>query len=95
MLRFTDDELLAKALAAIEAVEKRARQGPIAQTPELRFVLAYLANRAPERWPFDEAWKQATRDIVGGSAASGFGRRQSLLAAINGIYLQLGVRRPQ
>lgn len=95
MPRFSEEQLVAKALAAIEAVEERADQGPIEATPELRFVLAFLANHAPERWPFDECWRLVTSPPADSTAASGFGRRQGLLAAINGIYVQLGLRRPR
>jgi hypothetical protein len=91
--RFTEEQLIAKALAAVEAVEHRARKGSVEPTPELRFVLAYLANRAPERWPFDQCWQLATGRAVDETLAAQFGRQQGLLAAINGIYVQLGLRR--
>lgn len=93
--RFSEEQLIAKALAAVEAVEERAQHGPVAPTPELRFVLAYLANRAPERWPFDECWKLATGAALDSTDAAVFGRRQGLLAAINGIYRQLRIERPR
>jgi hypothetical protein len=91
--RFSEDQLVAKALAAIEAVEQRAQHGPIEPTPELRFVLAYLANRAPERWPFDQVWQLATGRSLDDTLAADFGRSQGLLAAVNGVYVQLGLRR--
>jgi hypothetical protein len=93
--RFTEEQLISKALAAIEAVELRARQGPVEPTPELRFVLAFLANRAPERWPFDQCWQLVTGKPLSDTLAADFGRAQGLLAAVNGIYVQLGLRRPQ
>jgi hypothetical protein len=93
MPRFTEEQLIAKALAAVEAVERRARNGALEPTSELRFVLAYLANRAPERWPFDQCWQLATGQPVDDTLAAEFGRQQGLLAAINGIYVQLGMRR--
>lgn len=95
MPRFSEDQLIAKALAAVEAVEERAKQGPVEGTPELRFVLAYLANKAPERWPFDQCWQIATGEVRDDTLAADFGRHQGLLAAINGIYVQLGLRRPE
>jgi hypothetical protein len=94
MRRFSEERLIAKALVALSAVEERARHGPVEATPELRFVLAYLANRAPERWPFDQCWQLATGRPLDDTLAAGFGRQQGLLAAINGIYVQLGLRRP-
>jgi hypothetical protein len=93
MPRFTEEQLIGKALAAVEAVERRARLGTLEPTPELRFVLAYLANRAPERWPFDQCWQLAIGQAMDDTLAAGFGRQQGLLAAINGIYAQLGFRR--
>ena len=58
----------------------------------LRFVLAWLARDAAERWPFDSFWTAATRS-GGVTYCDEFGRRQTLRAAINGIYVQLGLRR--
>jgi hypothetical protein len=92
--RFTDQQLVAKALAALEAVRERALEAPVEPTAELRFVLAFLAARAPERWPFDACWHAATVARPGDTEAAAYGRHQSLLAAVNGIYLQLGLKRP-
>jgi hypothetical protein len=93
--RFTEEQLVAKALVAVEAVEERARHGPVEATPELRFMLAYLANRAPERWPFDQMWQLATGQPLDETLAADFGRSQGLLAAVNGVYVQLGRRSPR
>jgi len=92
MPRFTDSELLTRALAALEDVHDRAREGPVERTEELRFLLAWLGNRAREKWPFDSFWQTATK-APGPEKADQFGRRQTLTAAINGIYHQLGVKR--
>jgi hypothetical protein len=87
--RFSPEQLQGKALQALEEVCARAKDAPVEPTPELRFTLAYLANEAAERWPFDYFWKEAT----GHGSGLATGRLQSLNASLNGIYLQVGVRR--
>jgi hypothetical protein len=91
--RFTNDELVDKALAALEEVYLRAKDEPIEPTPALRFLLAFLANEAQERWPFDTFWKEATTPAARNTLSVAFGRRQGLNAALNGMYLQVGRKR--
>jgi hypothetical protein len=88
--RFSSEQLRDKALQALEEACARAKDAPVAPTAELRFTLAYLANQAEERWPFDYFWKEAT----GQGSGPQTGRLQSLNASLNGIYLQVGMQRP-
>ena len=92
-MRFSRDLLIAKALRALEEEYERADKGPIEKSLLLRFLLAYLACHMAERWPCDEFWKAATTE-PGWKEYEQFGRRQSLLSAINGIYHQLKLTRP-
>lgn len=91
MPRFTDSELIDKALLALEEVVETADEHPIEPSAALRFALAYLANGAEDRGFFDLFWSAATdkRDGVGAR----IGRQQTLNASLNGIYLQVGRRR--
>ncbi|MFC7499029.1 hypothetical protein ACFQRC_07315 [Enterovirga sp. GCM10030262] len=59
----------------------------------LRFLLAFLANGAKERWPFDNFWRDATTPPPDTRDCIVFGRRQSLTNAMAGIYDQLGLKR--
>jgi hypothetical protein len=61
-MRFGMSELRTRALAAVEVADQ-AMNGPIERHLALRFALAFLANFAEERWPFDNFWRAiATRD---------------------------------
>jgi hypothetical protein len=51
------DQLRKRALAAVDEAAEQTRQGPVERTLALRFTLAFLANFADERWPFDQFWK--------------------------------------
>jgi hypothetical protein len=54
-----------------------------------------LGHRAPERSPFDRCWQLALGQAMEGTLAAAFGRQEGLLAAVNGIYVQPGLRRPR
>lgn len=71
-----------KALDALEALNERGRKQKIAKTPEIAFLLAWLANGAKERWAFDWYWKALDGD-------NDIGRSQNMTAALNGIRLAL------
>lgn len=79
--RFSDHALTLKAVAALEEINERGRRQKIEKTPEIRFLLAWLANGAKERWPFDWWWKSLDSEDIG--------RSQNMNAALNGIKLQL------
>ena len=77
------------ALSALEEVAARCRHAPQRKTRPLALVLAYLASRKlpqSERYAFDQFWR---------SVATHYGvtRNAMVNAAINGIYLAIGVRR--
>ncbi|MEA3053508.1 MAG: hypothetical protein QOG72_2411 [Sphingomonadales bacterium] len=93
-MRIALDELRDSALAALEEVATAAEAGPVPKSSQLRFLLAFLAQYAEERWPFDAFWKAATNPAISAVDAHLFGRRQSLNAAAAGIYVQLGLKRP-
>ena len=63
MTRFGMADLRTRALAAVDEVAERAHYGPVERTLALRFTLAFLANFAEDRWPFDNFWRAiATQD---------------------------------
>jgi len=56
-------ELRNWALAAVDEVAEQARSAPVERHLALRFALAFLANFAEDRWPFDNFWRAvAVRD---------------------------------
>ena len=62
-MRFGMSELRKRALAAVDEVADQAQSGPVERHLALRFALAFLANFADERWPFDNFWRAiAVRD---------------------------------
>jgi hypothetical protein len=78
-MRFGMSELRNWALAAVDEVAEQARTEPIQRHLALRFALAFLANFADERWPFDNFWRAiATPDEKV--------RRATVLAARNAIH---------
>ena len=56
-MRFGMSELRSRALAAVDEVADQAMNGPVERHLALRFALAFLANFADERWPFDNFWR--------------------------------------
>lgn len=56
-MRFGMSELRSRALAAVDEVAEQATVGPVHRHLALRFALAFLANFADERWPFDNFWR--------------------------------------
>jgi hypothetical protein len=90
--RFSHDELIDKALAALREAAQQIhnRAGPVDRSAALRFALAFLANGHDDR-AFVLFWKAATRPLgahearhPGGSIA--FGRLQSLDNALGFIH---------
>jgi hypothetical protein len=93
-MRFSREQLIWKALLAVEEAAREGRDAPLPKSAQLRFTLAFLSIFAKERWPFDTFWREVTRPAQDKTAAASFGRHQSINHAINGIYVQLGARRP-
>jgi hypothetical protein len=56
-MRFGMSELRNRALAAVDEVAQQAQSAPVERHLALRFALAFLANFADERWPFDNFWR--------------------------------------
>lgn len=60
-----DDDLVAKALSALDESAARARSETVAPDSSLRFVLAFLHAAIPpgrrDRGPFDAMWRAITR----------------------------------
>jgi hypothetical protein len=78
-MRFGMSELRRRALEAIDEVAEQAKTGPIQRQLSLRFALAFLANFADDRWPFDNFWRAiALRD--------GKVRSATVVAAQNAIH---------
>jgi hypothetical protein len=50
-------ELREWALAAVDEAADQSNSGPVERSLALRFALAFLANFADERWPFDNFWR--------------------------------------
>ena len=82
------DQLRDKALAALEEAAAEAAAMPVQRSKAIAFALAYLwAYAGGERWPFDGFWKDLAEPYD-------IGRKQSLNAHLNAIYLRLGLTRP-
>ena len=61
-MRLTRDELIWKALLAIDEVAEKAREGPVERSLFLRFTLAFLycESDGGSLWVFREFWKSVT-----------------------------------
>jgi hypothetical protein len=94
-MRFSRNDLIGKALTALEELASDGRDSPLPKSAQLRFTLAFLSIFAEERWPFDAFWRGVTSPAHDNTAAAAFGRRQSINHAISGIYVQLGLVRPK
>lgn len=82
-MRFGMSDLRSRALAAVDEVAEQASDGPVERHLALRFALAFLANSADERWPFDDFWRAvATEDQKV--------RRATVIAARNAIHRAVG-----
>ena len=94
-MRFSREQLIGKALAAIEEAAHAANDAVLPRSAQLRFALAFLSIFAKERWPFDAFWHAVTTPAHDTTAAAIYGRHQSIDHATNGIYVQLGLKRPE
>ena len=87
MSHVRDSQLVRVALHILEEAAAQAHDEPVRRTYGIRLALGYLASRRHcERWPFDAFWKAL-------EITKPNGRWTSLNAALNGIYLQLQVKR--
>lgn len=93
-MRFDDTTLTDKALAALEDVLKRSGTKAVKQTPELRFVLAWLGRNAPDRTCFDRFWKAVTSvDRTINPTTVHLMRSAEARAGLEGIYRAVGRER--
>jgi len=86
MRRFGMTDLRERALAAVDEAADQASDGPVRRTLALRFTLAFLANFADERWPFDNFWQSI-------ASSNDRGRWQNANAARNAIRRSVRVER--
>lgn len=83
----SEDRLVTMSLDALEQILCLSDQDSVRRTRSIALVLAYLASRnVAQRWPFDEFWKSLVceDDKI---------RSGNLNRCLNGIYLQLGIKR--
>jgi hypothetical protein len=83
MRRFGMAELTEWALAAVDEATEQTREGPVRRSLALRFSLAFLANFAEDRWPFDNFWRAVA---VGDEKV----RHATAVAARNAIHRAVG-----
>lgn len=79
-------DLRERALAAVDEAADQSNEGPVRRTSALRFTLAFLANFAEERWPFDNFWQAIGSPIDRA-------RWQNANAARNAIRRAVGVHK--
>jgi hypothetical protein len=56
-MRFGMSDLRERALAAVDEAAEQTANAPVPRSLALRFALAFLANFADDRWPFDNFWR--------------------------------------
>jgi len=82
-MRFGILELRNRALAAVDEVAEQAKSVPVERNLALRFALAFLANFADEKWPFDNFWRAIAVQDENVRAAT-------VVAARNAIHRAVG-----
>ncbi|WP_267382310.1 MULTISPECIES: hypothetical protein [unclassified Sphingomonas] len=86
-----EDQLIWKALVALDEVCHRAHEGAIQPTFALRFVLAFLFSRSDgDRRSYDMFWKEC-RDPRHGQTQADYCRGTYTRTAWNGIVPSLGI----
>ncbi len=87
MSRLPDAQLIRMALNVLEDASAKAHDEPVERSWGIRLALAYLGSRKQcERWPFDTFWQEL-------DTANANDRWSCLNAALNGIYVQLQIKR--
>jgi hypothetical protein len=87
-MRLTEDRLTDMALAALEEVAALCHHRPVPRSKALALVLAYLASRQPcDRHFFDAFWRATIAERPRDRSAI-------VNANLNGIYRQVGRKRP-
>lgn len=83
----SEDRLVAKALDALEQILALSAEVRVQRTRSIAVCPACLASRnVSERWPFDEFWNWLYCEDK-------HVRSGNLNRCLNGIYLQIGVKR--
>lgn len=85
------DQLIWKALLAVDEAAQRAANAPIAPSFALRFALAFLyaASGSRERWSYDSFWQEIQRPTpVDGRHCA---RKMMATTALHGIMRSVGV----
>jgi hypothetical protein len=86
-MRLTDDRLVVMALGALEEVLATSHYRPVPRSMALRLVLGYLASRGDgRRDPHDRFWRAVAHE----RPQERWGQAN---AALNGIYLGVGIKR--
>ena len=92
-MRIPPHRLTIKALLALEQVLsglEPLRAGDTSLAVKLTLAFLFAAGRG-ERWPFDQFWQQVSKSPR--DAAQGVERAALVNAALNAIYLSVGVLR--
>jgi hypothetical protein len=96
-MRIGTDQLIVKALSALDEVGWRAQKEPVAPTLALRFTLAFLyAHGDGRRDSFDEFWRVVTDTGTlhqPTPTVTNVVRSNSASRALYGIYRSVGVYR--
>lgn len=96
-MRIATDQLIVKALTALEEVGWAAQSGPVAPSHALRFTLAFLyAHGDGRRDNFDTFWRVVTDPgALSQSSETGtnIARANSASCELYGIYRAVGVDR--
>ena len=83
------DQLIRKAILALDEVAEQARKEPVAPTFAIRFALAFLhATGKGERWMHDNFWKEMQRPTPEREWCH---RGTYVRTALNGIMLNAGI----
>lgn len=93
-MRFARDDLIRKALLALEEAANATTTAPVPRSRALRFTLAFLfavTDGKNRNW-FDAFWQSVTRDDDTAESAA-LGRGASATAALNAIYRLVGIER--
>lgn len=83
-MRFGMSDLRDRALAAVDEVAEQALLAPVDRHLSLRFTLAFLANFADERWPFDNFWRAIAECDQKGRSATVTAARNAIHRSVKG-----------
>lgn len=97
-MRFSREQLVWKALLALDEIVQQCGKSPVPKSLMLRFTLAYLyvaAGAQPStKWLFESFWKTATQPaptVEVGEFLNSYCRLRDATTAMNGICWALGM----